>query len=97
MKYLSTTDVEKMKTINNFSPVFLTEIGTIEWRNAESELIIYATPNWKTEGTCPFAYSIGVSGKHTNVTTLEFKDMSIDIQIEKYIETVKKIIVEYGE
>ena len=97
MKYLSTTDVEKMKSINNFNPIFKSEIGTIEWISDKSELIIYATPNWKTEGTCPFAYSIGVDGDHVNFITLEFKDMSIDIQSEKYIETIKKIIVEYGE
>lgn len=97
MKYLSTTDVKKMKSIDNFNSVFDSEIGTIEWVSDKSELIIYATPNWKTEGICPFAYSIGVDGDHVNVTTLEFKDMTIDIQSEKYIETIKKIIVEYGE
>ena len=97
MKYLSTSDVKKMKSISNFNPVIDSRGGTIEWHSDDSKIIIYATPNWKVEGTCPFAYSIGIDGEHINVATLEFTGMDITTQHEKYIETIEKIIVEYGE
>jgi len=90
--YLQAENVLEMESIMGFTPFFDTMSGTLEWSSNDSELFIYATPNWETEGSCPVEYYSDEESERVEVGVIDFVGKSIEEQIREYRELISDII-----
>ena len=96
--YLQSEQVLEMESIIGFTPYFERMSGTIGWSSNESELLIYATPNWDTEGICPIEYyDDNGDGEHTYVGTISFVGRDIETQKKEYRDIITQIIQGFNE
>jgi hypothetical protein len=90
--YLQPEQIELMKPLYGFSPSMDSRSGTIEWYKENSDVVVYATPNWEEEGQFPIAYSNIETGDYTHVGTVSLIGLSMEQQIEKYRNIVEEVI-----
>lgn len=90
--YLQSENVLEMESIMGFRPFMDNMSGTLEWRSNDSELFIYATPNWETEGICPVVYYSDEESEIVEVGEISFVGKSIEEQIEEYRSLLSDII-----
>jgi len=91
--YLQLEQVELMESINGYNPYIDSRSGTVEWYKDDSDVVVYATPNWDGEGgTCPIAYSNIETGDYTDVGSISFVGLTMEQQIEKYRNMVDSTI-----
>jgi|TARA_R110000803_G_scaffold207683_1_gene275773 hypothetical protein len=90
--YLQPEQIESMKPLYGYVPTMDERSGTIEWYKENSNEVVYATPNWETEGICPIAYSNIETGDYTDVGTISLVGKSMEKQIEAYRDIVESVI-----
>jgi hypothetical protein len=65
--------------------------GTIEWYNENYDEVVYATPNWEEDGSCPIAIS-NTEGDYNHVGSISLVGLNMEQQIEKYRNIVEEVI-----
>ena len=90
--YLQPEQVELMKPLYGYSPTMDERSGTIEWYKENSDVVVYATPNWEEEGQFPIAHSNVETGDYTHIGNISLIGLSMEQQIEKYRNVVEEVI-----
>ena len=90
--YLQSEQIESMKPLYGYPPTMDERSGTIEWYKENSDVVVYATPNWEEEGKFPIAHSNVETGDYTHIGNISLIGLSMEQQIEKYRNVVEEVI-----
>ena len=93
--------LERIKVIDSFEGHYDNLSGTLEWYDKERELIIYATPNWQTDGEVPFDVAINNdevdSLGYEHLFTIKMVEGDIDTQFNHYLNVLLMVINSYKD
>lgn len=68
-------------------------MGTVEWTNAKTTTMIYATPNWENEDNqTPFSIYNDDGDVYNVLVLTSFEKDSIEIQLKIYLECLSVVI-----
>jgi hypothetical protein len=95
--YISSEEIlSEISEIGSFKGSMDSMSGTLEWRDEERELTIYATPNWETDGEVPFDVDRGNGDELWNVCTIKMIDGTKSEQFLHYLNVLMMIMNHYG-
>ena len=89
MNYISNESVLSILSIGDWSVSEESMSGTIEWSNPKYSSVVYATPNWETDGVVPIDISTG-DGEYDSISNISLEG-SISQQLNQYEVTLKSI------
>lgn len=89
--------LEKIKVIGSFVGHYDNLSGTLEWYDKDREIIIYATPNWETEGEVPFDVNMDNEFGYHNVCTIKMIKGDLDEQFTHYLNILLMIMNNYKD
>lgn len=77
--------LENVDSIEGWTPSICRMSGTLEWTHSESDTVIYATPNWDTDGMTPIAMLFDDS-EYEHVSQFETPD------IDTYVKVITMVL-----
>lgn len=90
-RFLTIEDVLEIDNVEGWKPSLVPD-GVVEWSNGYDHKI-FATPGWKRESEVPFTTYSDEIGEVETVAVLQLQEnTSVNLQLENYIKTLKRII-----
>jgi len=90
MNYISNESVLSILSIGDWSVSEESMSGTIEWSNPKYSSVVYATPNWETDGVTPIAITYE-DGDYDDIITFNLSG-SISEQLHQYKTIVQSVL-----
>jgi len=72
--------IEKLSELEGWEPYLDNMSGTLQWNHSNSDVVVYATPNWDTDGMTPLAMFI-IDDDYLHVTQFETPDLDTYITV----------------
>lgn len=79
--------LNNVSDVEGWTPLECNMSGTLEWTNPESETVIYATPNWDTDGMTPIATLFDEDYNHIS----EFKTPDLETYLTVISMAIKSL------
>lgn len=77
--------IENVVELQGWTPSECRMSGTLEWTKPDSDVVVYATPNWDTDGMTPIATLID-DEDYTHITEFKTPDL------ETYLNVVGMVL-----
>ena len=90
MNYINNENVLSIKSIGDWNVSEDSMIGTIEWYKENSDVVVYATPNWEEDGVTPIAITYE-NGDYDDIISFNLSG-SISEQLHQYETTIQSVL-----